>query len=167
MATPQPKKSVSSVQIGQPSANRPDRALPAAFEPRFQSRRKRHKLRTAPSAASDRNRRSAFSGSPPRLTTSAAKCSSASAVCSFGDEEGNYIGMRLENAANALSQYGANQMFASSAYLAFRFFSRPARQISLYSCISSSSVASQAAIMASSSLAAARMASTSAFRLFF
>jgi hypothetical protein len=54
---------------------------------------------------------------------------------------------------------------APASYSPFRFFPRAARRISLYSFMSSSSEALQAAIIASRSLAAARIAPTSAFRL--
>src|SRR5260370_13759720 len=50
-------------------------------------------------------------------------------------------------------------------YLTFRFFSRAAWRITLYSFINSSSVAPHDAIISSRSLAPARIASSSAFRL--
>src|SRR5579862_3971813 len=52
-------------------------------------------------------------------------------------------------------------------YLAFRFFSRAALLISLYSSINLSSLMPQDAIISSRSFAAARMASNSALRLRF
>ena len=54
---------------------------------------------------------------------------------------------------------------SSTYYFAYRFFSRLTRRISLYSRINSSSDAPQEAIIASSSFAAARMASILAFRV--
>src|SRR6516225_5832164 len=65
--------------------------------------------------------------------------------------------------ARALRAHQAQLLLA----FVYRFFSRPARRISLYSRMSSSSDAPQAAIIASSSFAAARMASTSALRFRF
>ena len=96
-------------------------------------------------------------------------------VRGFGKEERNALGVGFEDTPNSLTEHGSNknvgikhQGFALHAnYFAFRFFSRLARRISLYSPISSSSDASQVAIIASRSFAAARMASTSALRLRF
>lgn len=91
-------------------------------------------------------------------------------VCSLGNNEGDDIGMGLENAANALSQYRANQnvgiQHQSLTWHSDSLCDR--RDGSLCtSLMSSSSDAPQEAIMKSGSLTAARMASTSALRFFF
>src|SRR6516225_1221051 len=96
-------------------------------------------------------------------------------VRGFGKKERNALGVDFEDTPNSLTEHGPNQNvgiqhqgFAFHAnYFVFRFLSRLARRISLYSRISSSSDAPQAAIIASSSFAAARMASTSALRFRF
>ena len=83
--------------------------------------------------------------------------------------------MDFEDTSNSLTEHGSNQHigikhqgFARYAnYFVSRFFSRLARRISVYSRMSSSFDAPPAAIIESSSFAAARMASTSALRFRF
>src|SRR5215469_3795968 len=95
--------------------------------------------------------------------------------CAVGNEERNALRMGFKDASNPLTEHSPNQDvgvkhqgFALHAgYLELRFLSRPARRTSLYSRMSSSSDAPQAAIMVSSSRAAARIASISALRLRF
>ena len=74
--------------------------------------------------------------------------------------------LTFSSVACSLRKNSFNQGFALHPnYFAFRFFSRLARWISLYSRMSSSSEEPQSDIIASSSFAAARMASISALRL--
>ena len=91
VATPQPKKSVSSIQIGHASANAAARIGQSSG-----SRCPRRSRATDSNSPYDsiricsvkrlnpRNNANAFSGSPPRLMTSAGKFSSASAYAISG-----------------------------------------------------------------------------------
>src|SRR5215471_12246025 len=96
-------------------------------------------------------------------------------VRGFGKKERNALSVDFEDTPNSLTEHGTNQnvgikhqgLALHADYVEFRFFSRVARRISLYSPMSSSSDAPQVAIIASRSFAAARMASTSALRLRF
>src|SRR5260370_10924699 len=96
-------------------------------------------------------------------------------ISGLGNEERNAVGMDFEGTPSPLTEHGSSQNVGvkhkgsalHANYFEFCFFSRLTRRISLYSCMSSSSDAPQAAIMASSSFAAARMASISALRLRF
>jgi len=107
--------------------------------------------------------------------TKAGKCSSAFAYADSGTKKEIIVGVSFEDGTNSLTENGANQNIGfqyqgstfQAGYFAFRFFSRLAWRISLYSSISSSSDAPQVAIIASRSFSAARMASISALRLRF
>jgi hypothetical protein len=90
-------------------------------------------------------------------------------ICGLGNEES------FEDTPNTLTENSSNENAGienqgtalHANYFDFRFFSRLVRRIFLYSCMSSFSDAPHSAIIASSSLAAARIASTSALRLCF
>ena len=89
-------------------------------------------------------------------------------VCCLREEERYVVCMSFENTPHPLTKHGSNQNVGiqnkgtalHTNYFDCRFFSRLFRRISLYSCMSSSSDAPHSAIIESSSLAAARIAST-------
>jgi len=166
VATPQPKKSVSSVQIGHRSASAQASRDPEDWPiGEFEKEAREQFHQTAQRSQKDER----FLGIAPRLTTRADKCSSASANADSGTKE-----KRLPRASRSLRVRASRERHARGCWrqppalcLAFRFFSRAARRIRLYSSISSSSFAPHETIISSRSLAAARIASSSAVRLRF
>ncbi len=157
VATPHPGKSVSSVQIGHRSANAAARiGQSSGSMPTI-----------VPSAAMDRRRRSEISGFPSRLATRAARYSPASANEILSECDSMMRRTRFPSTARIKMLASSTSALSGIRYRAFRLFSRPARRSSWNSSRSSSPETPHAAIMESSSFAAARMASTSALRLFF
>jgi hypothetical protein len=156
VATPHPKKSVSSVQMGQPSANaaaRIGQSSGSRWPSRSRASTSNSPQTSLPIVSTRRpqvyKKASACPGSLPRLITSAGRCSSASAKATSGEETTRLRHMlrSLHGRASRGRPVPKYWRQRPAPFLAFRFFSRAARRIPLYSSIRSSSLAPHEAII--------------------
>jgi len=139
VATPHPKKSMSSVQMAperqRRGQNRPvfwiSRAEPLSI---FSFRRAINVATNQfDQMAQGTQQRERFSGSPLRLMTSVARCSSASWNATSGTKNDTFWACASSTCRTRFPKTARTRILESTLgpYLAFRLFSRATRRISL------------------------------------